>query len=288
MIAMCPNLECAQKYKVPPSMKGSAARCKKCNTVFKIEEYTDQAKDLKIDIEEDQPEETQTPAKKKRKSSKEKMLESIDRIIEEVERVVPLLMDSFERRENESDTRQLIDSMLQNILGYAISDMKTEMKIKGMRADYVLSVQGKPAIIIEAKRIGMTLREQQISQASGYGAHSGIKWVVLTNALVWQLYRLSFGEKIKSELVFTIDLLDGLDNEEAEYFYLISKEGMSKKNLLEKLWVKIRTLSSENLQNVILGDEVLKKIRIELNKQGGYKVVDEELRQVIEEKLFQL
>ena len=50
---------------------------------------------------------------------------------------------------------------------------------------YVLNVKDKGVIIIEAKRIGMNLGERQIFQASSYGMHAGIKWILLTNAVVW-------------------------------------------------------------------------------------------------------
>lgn len=286
---ICPNLECGQKYKVKTDMIGTVARCKKCNTVFNIEKHTNIEREITLDLQDKIPEEQLKKDNKKRKSPKEIMALKIEKIGEEVDLTMPLLMDSLEKKENESDTRLIIDSMLQNILGYDISDIKTEQKIEGKRADYVLSIKGKDTIVIEAKRIGMNLREKQIFQASAYGAYSGIKWVILTNALVWQLYRISTGEKIEHNLIFTIDILDGLDNEEAEFFYLISKEGMSRKNLIENLWEKIRALSEDNLVDAILNDGVISKIRTTLVKQTGYKkITNDELRQVIEEKIFQL
>lgn len=112
--------------------------------------------------------------------------------------------------------------------------------------------------------------------------------MILTNAIVWQLYRISTGERIEHDLVFTIDLLDGLDRQEAEYFYLISRDGMSRKNLLEQRWQKIRALSSENIVSVLLDEEILTKIRTTLTKRTGYKVTNDELRQVLEENILQL
>ncbi len=152
-----------------------------------------------------------------------------------------------------------------------------------------MSIKGEAVMVIEAKKIGMALKENHIFQAAAYGAYAGIKWVVLTNALVWQLYRISTGEKIQHDLVFTIDLLDGLDREEAELFYLISKEGISRKNLLEQRWEKIRALSTENIINVLLDEEVLSKIRTTLIKRTGYKeITKEELRTILEQDILQL
>jgi len=38
MIAVCPNKECNQRYRIRPEMIGRIAKCKKCNNPFKIEE----------------------------------------------------------------------------------------------------------------------------------------------------------------------------------------------------------------------------------------------------------
>lgn len=289
MKTICANLECKQMYNIKPEMIGQKARCKRCNTVFKIAEYIEPPKEVTF-VLADEPEskETEEKGERKRRSSQEVLNERFDAITAEVNKILPLLLDSFERKGNESDTRMLLNSILQFVLGYEISDIKTEQKIESRRADYVLSIKGEDVIVIEAKRVGMALKESQIYQAAAYGAYSGIKWVILTNALVWQLYRISTGERIQHDLVFTIDLLDGLDREEAEFFYLISKEGMSRKNLLEQRWEKIRALSTENIINVLLDEEVLSKIRTTLIKRTGYKVTNEELRNVLEKDILQL
>ena len=288
----CPNLECGQIYKVSANAVGSVARCKRCSTVFKVEEFKEPEKEFSLEIEEPQSEEKpDEKGKRKRRTSKEIMREKIDAISEEVDRVIPLLMDSFAKKDNESDTRLIINSMIQHVLGYdLLADVKTECNIQGKKADYILSVDGREVIVVEAKRIGMNLKDNQIYQAAAYGAYTGIKWVILTNAVLWQLYRISTGgEKIENSLIFTIDLLDGLDSRESEYFYLISKDGMSRSNLLENLWEKIKILSEDNIISAILSDEVIAKIRTALVKQTGYrKITNEEIKQFMEENIFKL
>lgn len=290
MKTACANLECKQIYNVKPEMIGQKARCKRCNMVFKVLEYIEPAKEITVVLpEQPAPNESEEKGERKRRSAQEILNEKLDRITIEVNKILPLLIDSYERKGNESDTRMLLNSVLQFVLGYEISDIKTEQKIESRRADYVLSIKGEPVIVIEAKKVGMNLKESQIYQAAAYGAYAGIRWVVLTNALVWQLYRISTGEKIQHDLVFTIDLLDGLDREEAELFYLISKEGMARKNLLEQRWEKIRALSTENIINVLLDEEVLSKIRTTLIKKTGYKeITKEELRNILEQDILQL
>lgn len=289
MYTICTNDECCQEYRIKPDLLGSKARCKRCNKIFSIEEHIRQPLIIELGGDEEETQEEEAPVeKKKKKSAKEVMEEHMQNIQESINNIMPRLNLSLERKDNESDTRLIIDQMLQNILGYKIEDIKTEQRIEGRRADYVLSIKDRDVIVIEAKRMGMNLREQQTFQATSYGAHSGIKWVILTNGVVWQLYHISTGDKIETDLVFTIELRDGLDEEEAYFFYLISKHGMSRKNLLRNLWKKISTLCYENIVSAILNEDVMSKIRTVLIKQTGFKVTNDEVRNVIENNIFQL
>lgn len=280
MKTACP--ECDKTYKVRRDFLGRMARCPKCQTLFAVEPVVDLVEeDVK---EEDKKEE----GKPKRQTSKEMMNERIMHIRDEIDGLIPYLELSLDRRDNESDTRMLIDRVLTNALGYNIPEIKTEQKIEGRKADYVLAIKDQEKLIIEAKRIGMGLRETQVFQASGYAAHSGIPWVVLTNAMVWQLYRVSFGERITTDLVFTIDLRDGLDGDEEYYFYLISRWGMARKGLLEKTWREISALCYDNLMSAILDEKVVARVRSQLNKKYGVRLNADRVREAIEAGVFQL
>ena len=299
MFTACTNSTCGQRYRIKPDMIGLIARCKKCNNVFTVEQAVEVPKPVDLEPQnenagENAPQETATADEtasdkaRKRRSSREVMDEHIARIAKSVNVVIPKLNLAYKKQENESNTRLLINQMLQDIFGYNLDCIKTEQKIEGRKADYVLSVDGNDVMVIEAKRIGMQLREGQIFQATSYGAYSGIKWAVLTNGMVWQLYHISTGEKIETDLIFTVDLMDGLSEEEALHFYMISKHGIGRKNLLEESWRKIRALSYDNIIGAVLSDEVVTKIRKVLSKQTGYKLTDDELRSAIEENILQL
>lgn len=285
----CINEDCGQKYKIKAILLGQMARCKKCSTVFKIEEFIPPSRIIELDADQDESvDEKETGSKKTRRSTKQVMQEDIEAINSAVVEFLPRLNASLHNQDNESDTRLLINKMLQQILGYRLEDIKTEQKIEGRRADYVLSINNEDVLVIEAKRIGMALRDKQVFQASAYSAYSGIKWVVLTNALVWQLFHVSTSDRVTTELVFTIDLKDGLDEGEAFNFYLISKNGMSRKNILDKAWQKISALCYDNIVEAILTDGVITRIRTTLSKMTGCSLKDEEVRQTVEENIFQL
>jgi predicted type IV restriction endonuclease len=270
-------------------MLGQMARCKKCNTVFKIEEFIPPSKIIDLGSEDDEvPSAKDAAGKRTKRSPKDIMQKHIDGIKAAVADFIPRLTASLQNQDNESDTRLLINQMLTSVLGYKPEDIKTEQKIEGRRADYILSINNENALIVEAKKIGMALRDNQVFQAATYAAYSGIKWAVLTNAMVWQLYHVATTDRLKNELVFTIDLKDGLDDYEAFKFYLISRFGLSRKNLLEKAWKKISALCYDNIVEAILTDGVITRIRTTLCKMSGCVLADDEVRQTIEENIFQL
>ncbi|MEZ5584637.1 MAG: hypothetical protein R3F37_19400 [Candidatus Competibacteraceae bacterium] len=79
-----------------------------------------------------------------------------------------------------SQTRLLLDRILQDVLGYALSeDGMRARNSQGRTADYVLAPGGADALVIEAKRLGAPLRDKQIFQATSYAAYSGIRWALL-------------------------------------------------------------------------------------------------------------
>ena len=290
MFTVCTNGSCKQRYQIKPESLGMTARCKKCNTVFQVAEHSEPSPiiDFEPPEEETTTENESQESGKRRRSSREIMAEHISSIKQNVNSIIYRLNQSHKKQDNESDTRLIINQMLQDVLGFRLEDIKTEQRIEGRKADYVLAVNGQDSLVIEAKRIGAGLRQQQIFQATSYAAYGGIKWAVLTNAWVWQLYHISTGEKIETDLIFNVDLMDGLSDQEAYWFYLISRNGFSRKNLLDDIWRKVSALCCDNIVNAILCDEVIAKIRLVLSKQTGYRITDEELRTAIEENVLKL
>ena len=293
MLTCC--TECRCKFEVDDEMLFQLVNCEKCHKEFRASWYVKPSSE-KIDISSEDSEgtddhtgeEVSGSPKKKRKTVNETVAEQTAIISDGFNQIMPKINDAIERNENESGTRLIFDRILQNILAYKLEDINTEQKIQGRKADYVLSVKDKDALVIEIKRINMPLKDKQIFQATSYGAYSGIRWALLTNVAVWQLYRITTAEKVEANSVFTIDLRDGFTESSLQYFYLISKHGMSREGLLDKLWQKINTLSNENLISAILTDAVITKIRTTLTKETGGKLTNDDVRATIEKDLFQL
>ncbi len=294
MKTQCP--ECQNLFEVDDRMFGQTTNCPTCTHAFiatwaVLPSIAKPKLDISKEVEADDEEpddSSEIQATLKRRSPKQVMIDKIKEIGDKIESMLPTVEIAAHQGLNESDTRMLIDRILVDILGYRIDEVKTEQKIQGRKADYVLSIDNEDILVVEVKRCGMALRDKQVFQATSYGAYAGIRWALLTNLQVWHLYRISMGDKVEPHLVFTLDLRDGLDNTERHYFYLLSRHGMNRRNLLEQLWEKIRALSYENLVSVLLTEDVITKIRTTLSKECGCKLSQEEVRNALETTILQL
>lgn len=241
---------------------------------------------LTLDKDAADPEAIGGSKRRRRRTLQDVLAAQVEDLKTRYRAVQPLLKRAMQDSPNESQSRLLLDRILQDVLGYALSEIKTEQKIQGRAADYVLAPGGVDALVIEAKRLGAPLRDRQIFQATSYAAYSGIRWALLTNVVNWQLYRVATENKVEADLVFTLDLQEGLDSDSAYRLMLLSKTGIARCELLEKLWRKKVALSAESLLAAILNEEVLNKIRAVLLRERGYPLTNQEIQDAIEREIL--
>ena len=241
---------------------------------------------LTLDKDAAEPEVTGGSRRRRRRTLQDLLAAQVEDLKARYRAVQPLLKRAMQDSPNEGQSRLLLDRILQDVLGYAMSEIKVEQKIQGRAADYVLATDGADVLVIEAKRLGAPLRDKQIFQATSYAAYAGIRWALLTNIVNWQLYRVATEDKVEADLVFAIDLQNGLDDESAYRLMLLSKTGIARCELLEKLWRKRVALSAESLIAAILNEEVLNKIRVVLLRERGYPVTNQEIQDAIEREIL--
>ncbi|RYD84046.1 MAG: stress protein, partial [Verrucomicrobiaceae bacterium] len=227
-------------------------------------------------------------SKKKRRTTADIMAAITADMRTRLKPILPQISAALHNDLNESSSRLILDRILQHVLGYSIEEIKAEQRIQGRTADYVLISEGVDTIVIEAKRIGSVLKEKQIFQATSYAAYSGIKWALLTNVAVWQLYKVSTTDKIEPHLVFTIDLRKGLTEDAAYFFALISRCGMMRKTPLERLWLTRRALSPESLISAILHEDVLNRIRNVIARDNGISLDLADIKAAVERDILKL
>lgn len=157
-----------------------------------------------------------------------------DRITTELKKYIGILQEAQNRDISESDTVVIINDMLSDVLGYKkYTEVTTEFSIRGTYVDLAVKVNEEVRFLIEGKAIGIALKDNHVKQAMEYGAHKGIEWVILTNGVIWRIYKILFRQPIDQVLIYEINLLqEGRKIAEfVEEFGLLAREEFSGSNM---------------------------------------------------------
>jgi hypothetical protein len=208
-----------------------------------------------------------------------------ERVAQGLKRFQPILAAAKARDVNESDTVVIVADLLQELFGYdKYAEITSEHMIRGTFCDLAVKLDGGLAFLIEVKAIGLELREPHVKQAVDYAANQGVEWVVLTNGIVWRVYRVTFAKPISNELVVDLNLVD-LSHRNAEHIGLIgllAKEGWQKAHLGDYHSQK-QALSRFTLGALMLSDPILELLRREIRRLSPEVKVDTaEIRAVVE------
>lgn len=203
-----------------------------------------------------------------------------DRIKAALPKFQKVLGIAKDRDLNESDTVSIITDILAEVFGYdKYLEVTSELAIRGTYCDLAIKLGDKFQYLIECKAIGTDLKEAHLRQAIGYGANKGIQWIVLTNGLDWQIYRLRFEQPIAWDLVARFDLSSvSLKNErDMEKLIIVTKEGVEK-GAREDLYEKTQCVNRFVAGALILSDAVVSVLKREFRKLAdGINVEDAEV-----------
>lgn len=169
---------------------------------------------------------------------------------------------------SEADTVTLVKDMLADIFGYEkYNELTSEQQIRGTFCDLAVRIDGKIRVLIEVKAAALALNETHLRQAINYGAHEGIEWVVLTNALEWRLYRIKFGQPVDYEQVSAFCIIDiNLKNEEDQRkLFLLCREGITS-DAMGVYHQHISLLNKFTVAQVLLSEPVVSCIRREIRR----------------------
>lgn len=207
-----------------------------------------------------------------------------DRLSSGIKKFLPILNTAKSRDVNESDTVIIITDMLSEVFGYdKYSEITSEFTVRSTYCDLAIKIDGKLAFLLEVKAIGLELKDSYVKQAVDYAANQGIDFVVLTNGVLWKVYKISFTKPIDQELVFEFDFLNlnHKSPDDVEKLSLLSKEGWLKSFLYDYHSQK-QALSKFFLGALILSDPITEVIRRELRKiSPDVKVTSEQIQEVI-------
>lgn len=180
---------------------------------------------------------------------------------------------------DESATRIMINSLLCDVLGYKeLEEIKTEYRIRGTYADYVIQTNRKKQFIVEVKSIQLDLNEKHIRQSVNYAANEGIDWVMLTNGRNIELYKVLFEKPIKHVLIFSYDLSDlSTMKQAAEFMSYLTKRAVVKDEL-DDLWSRQCALAPDELAKILYSEEVIKLLRREIKRKTKIHFQTEDLQ----------
>lgn len=152
-----------------------------------------------------------------------------DRVAAKLRGYQAIVVSHRSRDVSEADTVTVVKDVLADVFGYdKYAELTSEQQIRGTFCDLAVQIDGKVRFLIEVKSAGSTLTEGHIRQAVNYGSHHGIEWIILTNAVEWRFYRVTFAQPISWDEVTRLNLpdLNGRNQGDLERMFLLAREGL--------------------------------------------------------------
>lgn len=204
-----------------------------------------------------------------------------DRLVAGLRRYQPIVRKLSERDISEADTVTVIKDMLTDIFGYdKYAELTSEQQIRGTFCDLAIKVDGKVHYLAEVKSAGTSLNENHLRQAVNYGAHHGIEWILLTNGIVWKVYRIKFAQPIAWDEVYCFDMatMSSRSNDDLAKLFMLCRESITT-DALQAFHKQAQIVNRYVLAEVLQSDAILSVLRKEFRRLfDGIKVSDEELR----------
>jgi len=181
---------------------------------------------------------------------------------------------------NEAETRRRIERIFDSLMGYdALEHLSRERAVRGAgeteHVDFAIQLasgeDAPPVIMVEIKRVGVSLKPKHLRQVSSYAINAGCEWTILTNGREWRLYHITFGQPPVTKLVRSWDLLASEVADIAKCFDLVSYKSV-KRGKLDDLWQTTNVLLPRNMLQAILSEASVKAMRRELRKATGILV----------------
>lgn len=207
-----------------------------------------------------------------------------DRLVAGLRKYQPIVRKLAERDISEADTVTVIKDMLSDIFGYdKYTELTSEQQIRGTFCDLAIRVEGKIHYLAEVKSAGTSLNDNHLRQAVNYGAHHGIEWILLTNGIIWKVYRIRFGQPIDWDEVYQFDMgaISSRSNDDLAKLCMLCRESIST-DALQAYHKQAKILNRFVVAELLLSDAVTGALRKEMRRLfEGLKTSDEELRVIL-------
>ena len=208
----------------------------------------------------------------------------LERLKNEVPRFQKVLTSCRDRDINEADTVAIIADMLEHIFGMdRYEDITREFAIKGTYVDLAIKTNNKIDYLIEAKAIGIDLKENHLNQAISYAAKEGVKWVVLTNGIDWQIHRVLVDGQVNNEILAQFNFLDLniRKDSDLDLLFLLCKRAISK-NLMDDFYGRKQAINRYVIGAILGTEDIAKAVRKQVKiLNQDVNVTPDEITEVI-------
>lgn len=179
---------------------------------------------------------------------------------------------------DESATRLMVNSLLTDVFGFIeLEEIKTEYRIRGEYADYIIQLARKKHFVVEVKAIQLDLNEKHLRQSVNYAANEGIEWIILTNGKQVELYKVLFSKPINSRKIFEFDLsIDADLKKAAEFLIYLTKRSVLKNELCD-FWKRFEALEPVQLSKQLYDIEVVRFLKKVLKKKTKLSFNDDDI-----------
>ncbi len=212
-----------------------------------------------------------------------------ERIAAGIKRFQPIIASAKSRDVGESDTVIIVTDMLSEVFGYdKYSEITSETSIRGTWCDLAIKLDGTIEFLIEVKAIGSELKDAHTKQAVDYSANQGTDWVILTNAEIWRIYKVTFAKPISHELVLELNIsqMNPKKSSDIDLLYHVTREGWLR-SALGDFHTQQQALSRFFLGAIVLSNPVLEIVRRELRRfSPDVKINPEQIKAVLTQEVL--
>lgn len=215
-----------------------------------------------------------------------KVLERIKGNLGKIQKVIE---QAKARDINEADTVAIVSEILTCIMGYdKYTEVTREYAIKSTYCDLAIKLDNALKFLIEVKAIGITLQDKHYQQALDYGANNGTEWIVLTNGVIWRVYRVRFEKPIRTDFVCEFNMLDikVKNDSDMDKLFILCKEGL-KKNAIDDFSQHKLVVNRYFISAILQSESIIDTIKRELRKINPMiRAEDDEILGIIQNDIL--
>lgn len=189
----------------------------------------------------------------------------------------------------EADTVTLVKDILADVFGYdKYEELTSEHQIKATYCDLAIKIGGKLRLLVEVKSAGSSLADNHLRQVIDYGAHQGIHWVILTNAVEWRLTRIYVSNQISHEEVcrFVLPDINVKNEDQLRHMFLFAKEGLAT-DAMDTFHQQAQLFNRFTVAAIVRSEPVVAVVRRELRRLfPDLKIAPENLASMMENEVI--